>query len=1114
MTKGAAKPISLYVRRALAGISLAACVPVANGEGVDNTPLADLEPPSKFHLPIPIRSTLLVQNNEPELLILPTPEATSSNKNKDKPGSFRESMQNLFNVFRQMDFLDVLLPSHRDGGQPQGATPSSQHNCKGATCEHPRQNKNDQLQGVALTSTEDIDTIDIPDTLPWGQLISTDTQTQRIVVDVEKVCPISIDRRHIGLLPELLNFMGPVPVNRNPKPATSTERRKAAEAGQVFYVESGPPPGFEFLDEPQTTLVDAYYIRQRIGDVEATFTPSTIKISNPALIVDRLSNVKDKEKLIAALSGELPVNANLICPEKRPPICEEPNLVNGAAVVFDSSNYRLDVFASGELMEAGSRADPILPPPTAGKSFDNEFNLAIAGSTPGNDNTYNFQNDGFLANGGARINYATSLSGDVLSSGTNGGSNDDFSGSESNQHDFTITQLNATWDHSDRRQLRLGYIETTGDVFIGNQDLLGIGYGLTLDTLRRETRDAYGSPLLVFLNSPSQVQVFRDGRLLTSQQLPAGQQYIDTTSLPSGSYPVEIRIRDSLGNLSTENKFFVKSTEFAPKGYPLYYANVGFLTDNSTDTQTVLPEISSELLYQAGINKRIGENWGVLGSITGTPNNNYLDAGLFLLLPWYSIQLEPQILVGHNGDYGASIQGRAFFGDVSINLNATQLFADDNNEDNTNTNDFTFDPFIQGRSNVTFSMSFPVDWYKTSVTVNAQWNKNETDDDPNYVYGFRSRSILKRWKKSYLQLDLSAARSETDPLFALAGLTWNYSGEKFQHNFTTGYDHSEEEASQNGLAFDLQSTYRDYDAAQEGLEITVGARHDTEQQNVRLGIDELNRLIHANAQATHNIPKEGDANTQYSGYASSRLVWAEGGKPAFGAGQGQRAGIVAHIESDQPGQEFQVLNDNGQVLRVIKTDQPTPVFLNDYDEYSISIKDTASDFFKYDERQTQVVLYPGNYQYIKWEARQKVILFTKVLLPNGEPLAIARAEETADFNYTDDFGFIQLEIFKDQREIKFEQAGSTLKCTVNLPTNLEIENNFASIDNVTCIPTQGSAHSPLQEKKDDGTGELIDEAEGVEPPKPKAATPAVQAPPRDEAKLPTPNLTPEFAPGE
>jgi hypothetical protein len=905
-------------------------------------------------------------------------------------------------------------------------------------------NSNINLYYSALPADKQIPT----DISPIASRISNTNSDQEI-------CVWKMDRRILGLLPEISGLL-----QHAPSVASNSDSDQADQP--LFTISDKPPAGFESLNEPQTTMLDVYYNGRPLGSVSATYTLTSVTFLQPAQLAELIPGVKDKALVTQAFTKTLPAHADLVCAEKQPvPVCNLP-VFNNVAVVFDVNKYRVDVFVSPNLLLPRSKQSDLLGPSSAGPSLRHDMNLAASGSNTSGGTSFNLVNQGSLANGSARLNYQTSLA-------QSGSSSSDSATSSSSPTQFTVQQLNAEWDHN-RYLLQMGYIDTIGNTFVGNQNILGVNVGTTLNTLLQDKKSTYGSPLVVFLDLPSQVGIYRDNRLLASGLYPAGQQTLDTTSLPIGSYLVTLKIQDNLGNKREETRFFTKTQDLPPKDYPIYYANAGYLTNVShggSSQSAVLPAPSSTLIAQAGVNKRIGNNWGVSASSIATEQNGYLSSGLFFLLPYYQWQLKPEVIVGSDNDYGVALSSHAQIGQAQLSLNARRTWAKDSQDNNSTVNDSSvFDPLLSGQSQVDFNMGFPIG--KTLINLLTQWSKS--GDSSNYSYGVSSHSTLYHLRTSYLELNLSASRSSTESLLAVAALNWNFTGKQFSHRLSSSYRKDQSNSDNSGPTVAIDSTWRHYDAAQEGLLLGAGISQSPSQQTASINLDDVNDYSRITAQTSHtqSIGSSNNSNssavTQYSGNVDSQVVWADDAQPSLGVGRGQTAGVVVYIDSDQPGQEFQVLT-NGKIMKVVKTNEFTTVLLDAYRSYELTIKAVSQDFFKYDERPKQVTLYPGNYQYLTWKARQKLVIFTQVLLPNKQPFAQAKLENGTDFNYTDEQGYIQLEIYRDAREVEFVQANGD-RCGAELPANIPVENGFASLDSITCTPLPKLA-TPEQPSSED-----------------------------------------------
>ena len=65
-------------------------------------------------------------------------------------------------------------------------------------------------------------------------------------------------------------------------------------ANPLFLAQGNVPPGFEDLAGPQRSLVDIYYGSRFLGSQIATYTPQTIRLSDPAQIVRLIGDISDK----------------------------------------------------------------------------------------------------------------------------------------------------------------------------------------------------------------------------------------------------------------------------------------------------------------------------------------------------------------------------------------------------------------------------------------------------------------------------------------------------------------------------------------------------------------------------------------------------------------------------------------------------------------------------------------------------------------------------------------------------------------------------------------------------------------------------------------------------
>ena len=89
-------------------------------------------------------------------------------------------------------------------------------------------------------------------------------------------------------------------------------------------------------------------------------------------------------------------------------------------------------------------------------------------------------------------------------------------------------------------------------------------------------------------------------------------------------------------------------------------------------------------------------------------------------------------------------------------------------------------------------------------------------------------------------------------------------------------------------------------------------------------------------------------------------------------------------------------------------------------------------------------------------------VFTRILKPDGAPLAYASVEAAeGELNYTDDQGYVQLEVGTDQTEVIFRKKADY--CRVNIPERTDPDEVFVNLDDVICqsikAPAEGAGES-------------------------------------------------------
>jgi hypothetical protein len=125
---------------------------------------------------------------------------------------------------------------------------------------------------------------------------------------------------------------------------------------------------------------------------------------------------------------------------------------------------------------------------------------------------------------------------------------------------------------------RLGYFAPGATGLVRTPRLLGDTPDTTLgamfgssDSLLIESASASSTPLYVTPSRPGVVEIYRDGVLINSQPVQPGLQTLDTRVLPSGIYPVEVRLVEDGRTSSSQQEVIYKPGNWSNPDQPWRY---------------------------------------------------------------------------------------------------------------------------------------------------------------------------------------------------------------------------------------------------------------------------------------------------------------------------------------------------------------------------------------------------------------------------------------------------------------------------------------------------------------------------------------------------------------
>ena len=775
-----------------------------------------------------------------------------------------------------------------------------------------------------------------------------------------------------------------------------------------------PPPGFEELMGPQTTLVDVYRGGRFTGTTMATIDQDKLRFHNPLDVVSRVPSMKDPDAILRALSGPLDLNSHLQCPAESVPGCGvlEPAV---AGVIVDIETYRVEVFINSDLLDI-QRVDRLkyLPQSEAGPAIITGMAGSIS-DTNDSKESYSVRNRTVIGRQDDRIRVESS---------------------HSTGEQFFLDTAFLESDAVDERYFG-GLFRFRGLDSVNEERIFGAGFNTTADT-RVDIDVAFGRQLVVFLPRRSQIDVVRDGRLISSRLYEAGNQTIDTSELPDGAYDVTLRIREIGGETREEAQFFIKteSLPLPPEDTPLYYLEGGILTD---DTDRHIPSTVGTPIARLGTLHRLRDNLGIGGDLLLTKKEGV--AELRALYFGRKVRLRGVGLVTIDGDYGMTGSASGTWLKLAYSLSMRRNWAVGSRLA-TSTAASRFEPISISRSEGRASVNYQLG--ASRIGLQALW-QDTSRENSTYSYGptlsyqvFNTGAAL-----GTLSADYTRSRDETTFTTRLrVRRNYKYVGLRG----TAGYRgiRKQRDFDEKGRAASVNVTWNDRDVLPGDLSVTGGVTTVADQDAASLDgryNSELGRFsFSSDRQRTPTA-----YTTSYSGNMNLNWLTNRDGVVVGGRQAGESA-VVVKGKGNAKDAEFDVLV-NGVRRTTVTVGETLPVMLTPYNMYNIRLEPVTADFIHYDQEPREVALYPGNVTTLIWGADKIQAVFGRIVRADGIPVGFARIHGVVTDSFTDELGYFQAEMTGPGTLTFVPPRGGP--CEVEI-ANLGEDEEFARLGTLVC----------------------------------------------------------------
>lgn len=796
----------------------------------------------------------------------------------------------------------------------------------------------------------------------------------------------------------------------------------AASSAAIMQV-AGPPPGFENLEAPREVLVDLYFGGRKIGDAFATAGGGTLRFRDPQAVVSKIPNVKSDPAVLSALTGELPTNSDQVCSKTNAGHCGSMS-PPVASIVYDEDQFRADIFVNPRYLETIAQSAEYLPTPPRSVSLTSAFGASLSGSSS-TAAVYNVQNRTILGLGNARVRMTSSVASRL------GWMADDF-----------VAEL-------DRRDMRYsaGLFWAPGMDFTGQRRILGVGFGTQFDTIA-DRDNLRATPLILFLAQPARVDIVVDGRLVTSAAYQAGNNEIDTSALPDGAYAVLLRIHGSSGAVREERRFFVKNSQVAPVGRPIYFGYAGVLANTRRHS---LVSASRTPFYQLGTAWRLSHALALDVDVVGSDRKTLLEAGGWLITP--AVRVRAAALASSAGDRGLLVQlGSGGRGPLNFTFDLRRIWTRHGQElFPLPSYVISFDagtPRAQQLGNGSYTQATGSIGYRLGPANLSVVGSYRDDRGAPADYSIGPSIDWPLLNRGGLQVLFNAnAQRTSNATAAFAGIQLLASRGHFSVSASAGAasleDRGDSISSGHRAVGSIAGQYSIGSAPGTQLSIEAGADRNIDSSTAHASARLDSRIADARVDVLHAF--EGAGGTQYGITIQSAAAASPHGI-AVGANELQQSAIILTVGGDASDVPLDVLVDDTPRGR-IKVGQRLSLFLPAYRSYSIRLVPSQSDPVMFDASARTVTLYPGNVQTLRWTVESYLTLFGQALGADSMPIANALVRSGRSVSETDANGYFQIDVTRGQ-PIK---VGAGVGATCNVPfATLRVQNDYASIGKVVC----------------------------------------------------------------
>lgn len=748
----------------------------------------------------------------------------------------------------------------------------------------------------------------------------------------------------------------------------------------VASITSDVPAGFEELASEQRQLLDVYFQERLLGSFMATVKSDEVIFDAPEDIVDQVENLVDPKALVSEIQRrKLSKNLAQVCPTtnvKRGCGLLEPDIVG---IIYTPSELRVDFFLSPELFRSPSRQLRYLPVPEAVPSLISQFSAYKSGGSSDAPGVLYFENHSTLSLGSWRAKSWT------------------------NYRNQSGAEIEEVVIEKEVRRSRFfgGYVQNFGNELFSRRSIYGVGIQSQNDTLL-DKREAFGTPLNVYLRQRGRAEVFLEDRLLLAKRLAAGSHSLETASFPNGSYELEIRISEGGRDTRVEKILFSKDRGMPLLGRPNYEFLAGFALPPKAPLDQ---KTSSSPFARASGALRITDQASLSGAVELYNDEVYSELGVTA----YGLghRIDANIVAGTDGSEATRLRiGSAERG--LLNYSFDLRYSDRAGSYIFDPDQFGFDPKPDRFTSDVLQITGNVSYSTGPVQLFALGSYRSSEGRNEYELGARATWNLLRRDRWLLFANFDAVNATSgNSLFA--GLTLSFVGGNGGLQVESGI-------RRNGTGGRGNSASGLYNAIRATADIDLGDREflravssfeqDPDRQSIDGGIEADLSAFNVNASATSTDLGDRRAN-QYA-FAGRTALIVNSSNVNFTGSPSVNSAIHLKLDGGRVDDEFEVIIDNQPRLR-LSGSQDRLIELTAYEQYRVTLKPVSTGPLVIDQPGRSIALLPGNAATIEWDVHVISAIFGRLVDETGQGIANARISSHGSIAQSDDRGYFQIE---------------------------------------------------------------------------------------------------------